>query len=91
MTDPAIEAAQRSADMHGLRGLAYAYGLAAAREALAPIRELNVPGLLDNLAEILAELVMDTEREQALMDRYVEMLKNSATNMRPLIYPSEEL
>lgn len=59
-------------------------------ELLAPIRALKVPELLDALAEILSHLVMDTPKDQELTDRYVTMLQNAATNLRPLISMTRE-
>ncbi|MFC0314848.1 hypothetical protein ACFQNE_14095 [Gordonia phosphorivorans] len=93
MTDPAEEAVDRAfapyADRDNLT-LRKA-GLLAAREALAPLRAREVPALLDKLAEILSHLVMDTDRDQELTDRFVVNIRGAAHEISRLIYSSDEL
>jgi hypothetical protein len=95
MSDPAVEAAQRAwaaAEQPFIPTMSLEQaGVAAAREALAPLRDLEVPENLRVVAEMLAQLKMDTPKDQKITDDFVAMLRNMADNTARLIYPAAEL
>jgi hypothetical protein len=62
---------------------------AGAREALTPLRQLEVPRNIRVVAEMLAQLKMDTPKDQKTTDDFVAMIRNMADNVARCIYPSE--
>lgn len=97
MTDPAVDAARRvwdrcqpSRPFDEVESPDYVMTLAA-REALAPLKELEVPQNLRVVAEMLSKLKMDTPTDQQVTDDFVAMLRNMADNTARLIYADAEL
>ena len=101
--DPAVEAAQRAwVKRYGAEQLPRFYEYCnededvaafvtdAAREALAPIREKNIPTALRGVAAALSRLVMDTTQDQELTDDVVAMIRRMADEVEQLIDTSVE-